>query len=97
MKLVISLFLILGLSYSAHARIKEYDDCILEFLKGAKNDRATQLIQKSCDQLYKKFHPAADRKKRYYNCLLEYLVGVESDNAVQLIQKSCDEKYLKIF
>lgn len=72
---------------------EEYDDCILEYLKGAKLDLSTHLIRQACEQNYK--NPAFTSKKKvaYNTCLLDHLVGVESITAVMEIKAACGRKH----
>lgn len=73
---------------------EEYNDCILQHLKGAKLDAATGMIRQACyENYYGPFYPS-ERVRRYNDCLLEYLAGVESFQAAMEIRNACGSKYL---
>lgn len=72
----------------------EYNDCILQHLKGAKLDAAAGMIRQACYDNYSgPFYPS-ERMRRYNDCLLEHLVGVESFQAAMEIRNACGGKYL---
>lgn len=93
-KNVVTLLLSL-LCTSAVAGQDEYNDCILEYLKGAKLDVAADMIRNACYENYMgPFYP--NNKRRQYNeCLLEHLVAVESFRAAMEIYSACGGKYLR--
>lgn len=72
----------------------EYNDCLLEHLKGVKHDAATALIRQACYENYIGPIFPGEKVKKYNECLLEYLVGVESFQAVMEIRNACGSKYL---
>jgi transposase-like protein len=74
---------------------KEYDDCILKYVKGAKVNEATRLVKKACKENYKNYVFVSDKRKEYNKCLLEHLMGIESSEAVMEIKKACDNKHLQ--
>ena len=84
---------LLTASTSTIAGQAEYDDCILEYLKGAKLDVATHLIKQACDENYKNTSFTSAEQKAYNNCLLEHLPGVESLQAVMNIKSACSNKF----
>ena len=69
----------------------EYDDCLLQHLKGAKLDAAAQLITKACDDNIRNAFTSSTQRK-YNDCLLENLVGVESMVAMNQITHVCYRK-----
>ncbi len=73
---------------------EEYDDCILEHLKNAKVDFATQLIKSACRENYKDFMSLSNKRQEYNECLLESLPGIESLDAVDEIKEACVRKHL---
>lgn len=92
----LKLYLFTGLvmcSMSVSAGQKEYDDCILKNLKGAKQDMATAAIKQACQENYLSSSFVADEQRAYNHCLLEHLPGVESFQAVMEIKSACDRKY----
>ena len=73
----------------------EYNDCLLQHLKGAKHDAAADMIRQACYENYiGPFYPS-ERVKKYNECLLEHLVGVESFHAAMEIRNACGSKYLR--
>ena len=91
--LIIASLLYLAVSPATIAGQTEYDDCILEHLKGAKLDEATHLIKRACDENYRNSGFTSDKTRNYNNCLLEHLVGVESVRAMLEIKTVCDRKH----
>ena len=83
----------LTISISTFAGQAEYDDCILEHLKGAKLDIATDIINQACKENYKNPSFTSEKRRKYNHCLLENLVGVESFQAVIGIKEACGRKY----
>lgn len=96
MKYLISLVSLICVlvSISAFAGREEYDNCILEYMKGTKHDVAANLIKRACSENYEKPRSTTDKRRAYNNCLLDNLVGVESLQAVMEIKAACDSKYL---
>lgn len=88
--LILSLFVI---STSTFAGQAEYDDCILEYLKGAKLDVATRAIRQACEENYNPPGLASNKNRAYNNCILEHLIGVESVQAVLEIKAACRRKH----
>jgi hypothetical protein len=69
----------------------EYDDCLLQHLKTARLDIATQMITQACYQNYvDDFTKKRDIKRN--ECLLENLPGIESLEAVGRVSEVCDRK-----
>jgi len=89
------LLLLALLSTTAVAGQDEYNDCILEYLKGAKLDVATDMIRNACYENYMGPFFPNDKRRRYNECLLEHLVAVESFRAVMEIRSACGGKYLR--
>ncbi len=73
---------------------EQYDDCILEHLKNAKLDLATQLIKEACREIHKNPGLLSHKRRDYNECLLEYLPGIQSGDAVLEIQSACKRKHL---
>jgi hypothetical protein len=84
----------LGVAMTAPGGQDEYNDCVLEHLKGAKLDAATAMIRKACRENYQGPIYPSDKVRQYNECLLEYLVGVESFQAAMEIHNACSGKYL---
>ena len=77
----------------------DYDECILENMRGATNRQAVNAIKTSCR---KKFPDNDDSKRRtmglfgpsdFDECILEYLDGDEDRMAVNAIRSSCRQKF----
>jgi len=92
LKFLFFIFFFLG-SALVGAEQKDYDDCILKHLKGAKLDIATDTIRRACYENYKKTSFISEKNRAYNNCLLEHLPGVESLQAVMEIKSACERKY----
>lgn len=90
-EIIIMLFVVIATS--PFAGQAEYDNCILEHLKGTKLDIAAHIIKQACEENYKNPSFTSDKKRAYNNCLLEHLVEVESLQAVMDIRSACDSKY----
>lgn len=88
---LISLLLVM-FSFHAAAGQAEYDECILKYLQGAKNDVAVHLIIQACKENYKSQSFTSDNKKAVNQCYLDNLVGVESLPAVMEIKEACSRK-----
>lgn len=83
----------LTLSIAAQARNNpEYDDCLLQHLKNARLDAATQLITRACHENYVDGNFQSKREIRRNNCLLENLPGIESFDAVARVTEVCERK-----
>lgn len=89
------LLLCLGLQGSAFGGQDEYNDCVLEHLKGARLDAATALIRKACRENHQGPIYPSGKVRQYNECLLEHLVEVESFQAVMEIHSACSGKYLR--
>lgn len=76
-----------------HARPNpEYDDCLLQHLKNAKLDVATQMITRACYEIHVDGNFLMKRDRKRNECLLEYLPGIESVDAVARFTEVCDRK-----
>jgi len=83
----------LGLSGMAQARTNpEYDDCLLQHLKNARLDFATQMITQACYQNYVDDNFMSKRELKRNDCLLENLPGIESLDAVARVTEVCERK-----
>ena len=90
---VIFFIAFLAITNSVYSDQTEFDDCILEHLRGAKLDVATHVIKQACNENYKNSNITSDKKRAYNNCLLEHLVGVENLQAVMDIKAACSSKH----
>jgi len=70
----------------------EYDDCLLQHLKNAHLDVATQMITQACHQNYVDDNFTNKRDIKRNECLLENLPGIESMEAVARVSEVCDRK-----
>lgn len=70
----------------------EYDDCLLQHLKNAKLDVATQMITQACHQIHVDGNFLMKRDRKRNECLLEYLPGIESVDAIARVNEVCDRK-----
>ena len=81
------------LAAGAQARSNpEYDDCLLQHLKNARLDVATQLITQACHQNYVDDNFMSKREKKRNDCLLENLPGIESLDAIVRVTEVCERK-----
>ena len=71
----------------------EYNECILQHLKGAKLDVASHFIKQACDDNFQSQLTISSKRKEKNKCLLTNLVGVESLQAVMAIVDACDSKH----
>lgn len=94
MKHILLTFILLAffITEPASAGQDEYDDCVLEHLKGAKLDLAAHLIIQACNDNYKRPNYTPKKKLAYNQCLLEHLVGIESIQAAMEIRAACERK-----
>lgn len=74
---------------------EKYNDCLLEHLKNAKVNAATQMVKNACKENYGNVMFISKDKQAYNECLLEYLMGIESSDAANEIEKVCYDKHLK--
>lgn len=70
----------------------EYDDCLLQHLKNAHLDVATQMITQACYQNFVDDNFMGKRELKRNECLLENLPGIESIEAVARVTEVCDRK-----
>jgi len=67
----------------------QYDQCLMQSLRGARNSSATALINDACNKLYNSGSVFLPRDQRYYACILENVPGVESALAAEQIAAAC--------
>ncbi len=79
---------------AVYAGEEEYNDCLLQHLKGAKLDVVAAMIREACYENYQGFLNPGEKVKKYNECLLEHLVDVESFQAAMEIRNACGGKYL---
>ncbi|MDH3451295.1 MAG: hypothetical protein OEN20_02665 [Gammaproteobacteria bacterium] len=91
--LYVTVVVALAAAMPAIAGQEEYDNCILQHLKGAKLDVAAHLIKQVCIDNYKTTGLSSHNRRAYNDCLLEHLVGVESVQATMDIKAACSSKY----
>lgn len=68
---------------------RQYDQCLLQTLRGSHNGAATALINDACDRLYNNGSLMSPRDQAYYVCVLQNVPGVESSSAAQQIASAC--------
>lgn len=73
----------------------DFDDCLLDHLKGAKLDAASRFIAEACEENYGSGPSKSimTKERRYNECLLEYMVGVESVDAIIRLRRACEKKF----
>ena len=73
----------------------DFDDCLLDHLKGAKLDAASRFIAEACEENYGTGPSKSimTKERRYNECLLEHMVGVESVDAIIRIRRACEKKF----
>lgn len=67
----------------------QYDQCLLQSLRGARNASATALITDACNKLYNNGTVFLRRDRDYYACILQNVPGVESSSATEQIAAAC--------
>lgn len=67
----------------------QYDQCLMQSLRGARNSSATALIDDACNKLYNSGSVFLPRDQRYYACILQNVPGVESALAAEQIAAAC--------
>jgi len=67
----------------------QYDQCLMQSLRGARNSSATVLINDACNKLYNSGSVFLPRDQRYYACILQNVPGVESALAAEQIAAAC--------
>ncbi|KWF17767.1 VF_A0006 family four-cysteine protein [Burkholderia pseudomultivorans] len=70
----------------------QYDDCMLQALRESRNGAAAQLIQRSCDALYRNSAMTLPRERRYHECVVQSLPGVRDNYAIQQILSICSRR-----
>ncbi|MBA2491410.1 MAG: hypothetical protein H0V34_06765 [Gammaproteobacteria bacterium] len=94
---VVTILLVVGTSaeaqWSDFDTNPAYDTCILEHLRGAKLDLASQLITNACYENYEDSSLMSDEDHAYNQCLLDYLPGVESITAALQIRRVCARRF----
>lgn len=95
--LAVTMLLVMGTSASALTSDFDenpaYDNCILDHLRGAKLDLASQLITNACYENYEDSGLLSDEDLAYNRCLLDNLPGVESINATLQIRRVCERRH----
>ena len=69
-----------------------YDDCMLNALRESRNGAAAQLIQRSCDALYRNNAMLLPRERRFHECVVQSLPGVRDNYAIQQIMSICSRR-----
>lgn len=70
----------------------QYDDCMLNALRESRNGAAAQLIQRSCDALYRNNAMLLPRERRFHECVVQSLPGVRDNYAIQQIMSICSRR-----
>jgi len=70
----------------------QYDQCVLQSLRGSRNGIAANMLQNACDRLYRGGAMLSPGDKTYYVCLLQSLPGVENNGAIQQIMTICSRQ-----
>ncbi|PRE93325.1 VF_A0006 family four-cysteine protein [Burkholderia multivorans] len=70
----------------------QYDQCMLQALRESRNGAAAQLIQRSCDALYRNSAMLLPRERRYHECIVQSLPGVRDNYAIQQIMAICSRR-----
>ncbi|MCP3724991.1 hypothetical protein M3I53_17985 [Paraburkholderia sp. CNPSo 3272] len=86
---------LLGL-LSAHAALADgqssYDDCMLAGLRDARNEVASNYIQRSCYALYRNGEMLLPREKAYHECILQNMPGAREPSAISRIAQICSRR-----
>jgi len=86
------LWLLAVLSLPSLADSDAYHQCILDYVKQAKESQAAYLIEQACNKLHNDGNYLFEKEKAYHQCLLDNLPGVENTMAVQKIRSTCNVK-----
>ncbi|MCA8502647.1 hypothetical protein LGN13_13145 [Burkholderia multivorans] len=70
----------------------QYDQCMLQALRESRNGAAAQLIQRSCDALYRNSAMLLPRERRYHESIVQSLPGVRDNYAIQQIMAICSRR-----
>ncbi|RBL67491.1 hypothetical protein C3E98_031665 [Pseudomonas sp. MWU13-2625] len=70
----------------------QYDECMLGALRDSRNGAAAQLIQRSCDALYRNNAMLLPRERRFHECVVQSLPGVRDNYAIQQIMAICSRR-----
>ncbi|KVD84026.1 hypothetical protein WS63_26930 [Burkholderia stagnalis] len=70
----------------------QYDACMLNALRESRNGAAAQLIQRSCDALYRDNAMLLPRERRFHECVVQSLPGVRDNYAIQQIMSICSRR-----
>ncbi|WP_434113416.1 VF_A0006 family four-cysteine protein [Paraburkholderia caffeinilytica] len=66
-----------------------YDDCMLIGLRDARNQIASNYIQRSCYALYRNSEMLLPRERAYYECILQNMPGTREQFAIMRINEIC--------
>ncbi|CAB3762905.1 hypothetical protein GQ57_27660 [Burkholderia sp. MSh2] len=81
-----------GAAYALTDGNAQYDECMLGALRDSRNGAAAQLIQRSCDALYRNNAMLLPREQRYHACVVQSLPGVRDNYAIQQIMAICSRR-----
>ncbi|WP_233887788.1 VF_A0006 family four-cysteine protein [Paraburkholderia flagellata] len=80
----------------AHAALADgqssYDDCMLAGLRDARNEAASNYIQRSCYALYRNGEMLLPREKAYHECILQNMPGAREPSAIARIAQICSRR-----
>lgn len=86
---VLALLILIGNARVMAASEDEYNKCVLDYQKGAKNDTAAVILESACRVLYRDDAVLFAREVALQQCLLKNIPGVESSAAVSKIRDTC--------
>jgi len=81
-----------GAAFALGDDYAQYDDCMLNALRESRNGAAAQLIQRSCDALYRNNAMLLPRERRFHECVVQSLPGVRDNYAIQQIMSICSRR-----
>ncbi|HEY4802281.1 MAG TPA: VF_A0006 family four-cysteine protein [Paraburkholderia sp.] len=86
---------LLGL-LTVHAALADgqssYDDCMLAGLRDARNEVASNYVQRSCYALYRNGEMLLPREKAYHECILQNMPGAREPSAISRIAQICSRR-----
>jgi hypothetical protein len=69
-----------------------YEECVLDSLRGSRNQAASNLMQRSCYALYQNGEMLMPRERAYHYCILQNLPGAKEPSAIAQISVLCSRR-----
>ncbi|MEM5405256.1 MULTISPECIES: VF_A0006 family four-cysteine protein [Paraburkholderia] len=71
---------------------RSFDDCMLAGLRDARNEVASNYIQRSCYALYRNGEMLLPRERTYHECILQNMPGAREPSAISRIAQICSRR-----